>query len=207
MNQADTYKGATEPNDSGWAGSPYDSVLTESDDSTLVQQICRGNVDAFEVLDRRYRRRLCAFLSRHTSCNEHAEDVAQRTLIKAFEAITTLQSGDKLAAWLYRIAYHYAIDDARARKPVSLGEERDFVSQQREPGEVMIQEEERKNLWNIAQKRLTGDEYTAIWLKYAENMRVEAICKVMERTSGSVRVLLFRARQKLYKELGGVERE
>ncbi len=175
--------------------------MDQFDDATLVKLTQGGNIEAFEEIDHRYRKRLCAFLAKRTSCFSHAEDIAQRALIKAFQAIHSLQSGEKLAAWLYRIAFRLALDDARQRRPRQMNEDHEILDRKKSPLEILLQEEEKKNIWLLAKKILTPDEYTSLWLKYAEDLKIDAIGEIMNRTAGSVRVLLFRARQKMLKFL------
>jgi RNA polymerase sigma factor (sigma-70 family) len=47
---------------------------------------------------------------------QDAEDVFQTAMLSAFRSIDTLRSGDRLAAWLYRIAQRAAIDRVRSRR-------------------------------------------------------------------------------------------
>lgn len=171
------------------------------EDAELVEGAKRGDSAAFEKIDQKYRRKICVFLSRRTGCFSLAEDIAQRALIKAFRSISSLKDGRKLRAWIYQIAFRIAVDDARQKKNVFLGEHFEHADPEKNPREKLIEAEERENLWSFAQKHLTADEFTAIWLKYAEEQKVEAIASTMSRTPGSVRVLLFRAREKLLKRI------
>ena len=46
-------------------------------------------------------------------------------------------------------------------------------------------------------RSLRDDQHTALWLRYAEDMTIGEIARVMGRTQVGVRVALFRARQRL----------
>lgn len=172
--------------------------LTTTEDAELVLMVQRGKREAFDEIDHRYRSRLCHFLSRHTRCFHQAEEFAQQTLIRAFEMIDQLRTGEKLAAWLYRIAFCLVIDEVRKnkRKPTTILEG-DLPDSVQDAQGIAIAAEERTNLWNIAKNILSNDEFWAIRLRYIENFNTEEIARIMSRSKVSVRVLLFRARNRL----------
>ena len=69
-----------------------------------------------------------------------------------------------------------------------------------DPQETMIQKEQSQNLWHQA-STLTEHEYEALWLRYAEDMSVKDIAKVLKKRPLTVRVLLHRARLSLAKKM------
>lgn len=175
--------------------------MLNTDDSVLVGMLCEGRMDAFEEIDRRYRSKLCRFLGRWTVDIQHAEDIAQMTLFRAYQTIRTLNTGEKFAAWIYRIARNLAIDESRKHRPVPLEEKTEIVDSRIGPSEQLLEREEMLNLWTTAKNHLTDDEYTAIWLRYADSRKVDSIASIMEKSPGSIRVLLCRARKKLLPHL------
>jgi RNA polymerase sigma-70 factor (ECF subfamily) len=72
---------------------------------------------------------------------------------------------------------------------------------QADPGGELARTEERSTLWSIADRVLESEPRSALWLRYAEDLSVPEIAKVMGRSSVSVRVMLFRARAKLGRHL------
>ncbi len=179
--------------------SPSDKLsilIPQAEDRVLVGLVCCGSREAFDEIDHRYRSKLRRFLARHATDPEHADDLAQRTLIRAFTAMPTLREADKLSGWLYQIAFRLAVDESRKKPPsaVALGTAKKLI----DPKTVSTERaEDDENLWSTAEKVLTPDEYGALWLKYVDAYKVDAIAKIMGRTKISVRVLLFRARKKL----------
>ena len=65
----------------------------------------------------------------------------------------------------------------------------------------LIQREAEDELWQLARRTLPELQCQALWLKYAEEMSVEQIARVLRRTQVHVKVLLFRARTRLAREL------
>ena len=172
--------------------------MEHEDDSKLVELLRQGNEDAFTILHERYRKKLCVFIRRHTDDYVHAEDIAQKAFLKVFQSIESLRDGGKFKSWLYTIAYRIAVDDARKKHEIPIDDS--LVEQKCNDSiqiDIAIANEERASIWSVAQNVLTPDEFAAIWLRYAEDEKVESIATIMKRSNSSVRVLLFRARKKL----------
>ncbi|MDR0390450.1 MAG: sigma-70 family RNA polymerase sigma factor [Planctomycetaceae bacterium] len=163
-------------------------------DSELVDHFRLGVSEAFDEIDYRYRKSLYYFLLRFTSNSELAEELTQRTLIKAFEMIGQLKFGDKLAGWLHRIAFRLAVSESRCKKNVPLDELPEQFVQHINTVEL---EEEKQNIWSQAKKHLSHEEYTILSLHYQNNMMLAEIAKQIGKNENTIRVQLHRARKKL----------
>jgi RNA polymerase sigma-70 factor (ECF subfamily) len=125
---------------------------------------------------------------------ELAEELTQRTLIRAFEMIGQLQSGGKLAGWLHRSAFRMAVAEKRSRKTVPLD---DFGEPATLPVNRLDMEEERQNFWNLAEQHLSADELTILLLRYRDDLPLAEIAEKLGKNEVAVRVRLHRARKKL----------
>lgn len=168
----------------------------DNSDALLVRRVQAGEVEVFDEIDRRYRGLLYRFLTRHAKGPEHAEELCQKTLIRAFEMIGQLQSGASLAGWLHRIAFRYAAADGRQRTMVSLST-LEHVEPTVSMPDRLSGEEERKNLWNVAQSQLSDEEFHILELRYRSNLPLSEIADRIGKKEGAVRVQLHRARKKL----------
>ena len=74
-------------------------------------------------------------------------------------------------------------------------------SDDNDPAELLARQEERQDLWQRARRRLPEAQFQALWLRYAEEMSVAGVARVLHKTQTTVKVLLFRARQVLAREL------
>jgi len=170
-------------------------------DAQLVLLAGTGSREAFDEIDRRYRDRIRRYLQRHSNGWSHADDLTQQTLIRAFEAIDQLRFGDRLGAWLYRIAYRLLIDHSRKKHSQHRNLETEPVDCAQAMVDSMIAEEEKNDIWQIARRTLSRDEFVAVELHYAENFNIAEIAEIMSRSRVSVRVLLHRARNRLLPNL------
>ena len=85
-------------------------------DAEIVEDVLRGNVNAFERLMRRYNALVFRTARGVVRNDASAEDCAQRAWISAFDHLTQLGRQDGFAPWIARIAYREAIRSARKAK-------------------------------------------------------------------------------------------
>lgn len=81
---------------------------SESPDEVLVLGAILGNLEAFEELVVRYRPAVVR-LARTIAGPDHAEDVAQDSLLLAFKALPGIEEPRKFPAWLSAITRHRAL--------------------------------------------------------------------------------------------------
>ena len=66
-----------------------------------------------------------------------------------------------------------------------------------DPGAAAVAAEERDNLWSLAAEVLSSDQRSALWLRYGEGLEPAEIARILAKRPSTVRVLLFRARERL----------
>jgi RNA polymerase sigma-70 factor, ECF subfamily len=169
-------------------------------DEELARQTQAGSLTAFEALVSRYEHRVYAFVAQLCRNATDATDITQDTFVKAFQAISQFNPRHTFAAWLFTIARHKAIDHHRAAPPTA-DEPAPELPDHNDPAELMATQEERLNLWRVARRALSETQFQALWLKYAEDLSVAQIARVLHKTQTHVKVLLFRARLRLGREL------
>ncbi len=174
-------------------------------DEDLARQAQSGALEAFEELVSRYEGRVCRFVSQFCRSDADARDVTQDTFVRACQAIRQFDPGQAFAPWLFTIARRKCIDHFRAA-PRQAGTQAPEPQDLNDPAELLAQREERQDLWRLARRRLPQAQYQALWLRYAEDLSVAEIARVLRKTRTHVKVLLFRARQTLCLELATAAR-
>ena len=169
-------------------------------DEDLARQSQGGELAAFEELVRRYENRIYSFVFQSCGHEADAREVTQDTFVRAFRAIAQFDPSRPFASWLFAIARRKGIDCFRARRPgeaEAAPEELDAD----DPSELLARREEAQALWGRARGSLPESQFQALWLRYAEDMDIAQIGRVLGKTQTHVKVLLFRARHKLAAEL------
>lgn len=163
----------------------------------LIEAAKRGSATAFADLVGGYREGLLRFLVTRSTSFADAEDALQDTMINAYRYLHSYDPRWRFSTWLYRIAINNAIKLQRA-DTVEIG---DLYDEEDDPLAHCIIASERQNLWQCARRRLSDEVYTAMWLRYVEDMSVNDIATVLERSVSWTKVNLLRGRKTLDAEL------
>ena len=172
----------------------------------LIDRAKAGSVDAFTDLVRAYRERLLRFLMTRCASVADAEDALQDTLIAAYRYLHTYDSRWRFSTWLYRIAIRNA---GKLHDPhvVDVNEMRDLRDEENDPLDHCIAASESENLWVAARRMLSDEVFTAMWLRYAEDMSVNDISKSLDRSVSWTKVNLMRGRRSLESQLNDAAKQ
>ena len=170
-----------------------------TDELQLIAAAKAGSAEAFCDLAKLYRERLLRFLLTRCASFADAEDVLQDTLIAAFRYIHSYDARWRFSTWLYRIAIRNA---AKLRGP-DLVEVGDLRDEENDPLLQCIADSETENLWVNARQLLNDEVFTAMWLRYAEDMSVNDISKTLDRSASWTKVNLMRGRRALESKMSG----
>jgi RNA polymerase sigma-70 factor (ECF subfamily) len=174
--------------------------LQSLSDEELARQSQAGSLVAFEQLVYRYEDRVHAFAAQFCRNATDSREVTQDTFVKAFQSLEQFDSRRVFAAWLFTIARRKCIDRHRAA-PRFAGTVLPEETDEADPSELTARHEEGRNLWRLARERLSENQFQALWLHYAEDMHTAQIAQVLGKTRVHVKVLLFRARQILARNM------
>lgn len=92
-------------------------LSNELTDQELILAYQDGDSKAFDLLYERYRRPLYGYLQNLLRGEQaNADDIFQRTWLKAIDNLHRYENREKFSAWLMRIAYNQTIDMFRTGK-------------------------------------------------------------------------------------------
>jgi len=152
--------------------------------------------DAFRVFYEQTARGLWAYLSRATGDPDAANDLLQDTYYRLLRATVPFETEAHRRHYLFRIAANLLRD--RRRRPlreVALpdpGDERAGMSENSLPAAIAARRDVSRAL-----EALRPRDRDLLWFAYAQGMTHSEIAASLGVKSGSVRLLLFRARAKL----------
>jgi RNA polymerase sigma-70 factor (ECF subfamily) len=171
----------------------------------LVRRAQDGCRDSFTELTNRFRPRLLNLLrNRLGDRNSDAEDLVQEALARAFQHFDRFDQRYRFSTWLYTIAIRLAHDHARSRRrrPRHVPLDESACESRESNAAVLAQrQEDVDNLWHTARLILSDAQYTALWLRYAEDLSAVEVAQIMGKSRIGVRVLLHRARLRLVAEI------
>lgn len=179
----------------------------QADDRELVRRAQEGDKAAFEVLVRKHQGRVFAVAGGILRNREDVEDTAQQVFLKAYFSLKRFDQRAAFSTWLYKITVNECWDLLRRRKvrPLvyesELSEEQAHLYQSTEEKpehapDVSEQMETRQQLdrWLDC---LDERDRVILVLKEVQGFTVTEIAEMMGINGNTVKVRLFRARQRI----------
>jgi len=194
---------AASPDASKTAGSAH-----RVEEDALVRRAQKGDLAAYDDLVRRYQERIYATVYHMTSNHEDANDLAQESFIKGYQALKSFKGGSSFYTWLYRIAVNKTINFLKQRKNRSAMSLNDLdFNAEKDPDLVALISDktprrdaalgELQKKLNEAMLKLSEPHRLVVTLHDVQGLAHEEIAEIMECNVGTVRSRLFYARQQL----------
>jgi RNA polymerase sigma-70 factor (ECF subfamily) len=178
-----------------------------AEDNDLVTWTLAGRRDAFAALVRRYQRPIFGVVYRLTGDRAVAQELAQETFLRAYQSLFSFDLARPFAPWLYRIATNLGLNWLKRKRvpTVSLDQESPAPRVQVPdatpgPEAQLLQAEFRARLWQEL-AALPPEFRAVIELRHGEQLSYQEIAERLNVPLSSVKVRLFRARQRLRKRL------
>lgn len=174
-------------------------------DIELIEQTLGGNQAAYADLIKRHQRFVFTLAMRFAKNREDAEEIAQDCFVKAYKSLLSFQQQSKFSTWLYSIVYTTAMTFLRKKRvdTTSIDDENVYL-QVEEHGSFennLAEKKSRSFYVNQAISQLLPDDATIITLFYNGEQSLEEIAETLGMEANTVKVKLFRARQRLKEKL------
>ncbi|MFG0275211.1 MAG: RNA polymerase sigma factor [Phycisphaerales bacterium] len=177
--------------------------LSSCTDEELALRAQAGSAAAFALLVERFETRLFSFILRRVRNHADAEDLTQEAFVRAWGSIRRYKPAWRFSTWLYTIASRAAVNHLRRAQVRRRTSDTDLRQAEPAPAPSAGVEgaETRSEVWRVAQEALTDAQFTALWLRYVEDLSMRDIGRVLGKSTVGVRALLFRARSALIDRL------
>jgi RNA polymerase sigma-70 factor (ECF subfamily) len=175
------------------------------DDSYYIEQVLKGNLNAYTTLVEKYRRYVYILVKRTCSHPAEAEELTQDVFVKAYEHLRAFRGTAAFPTWLYRIAFNTAVSYARKKRRYGISidniDPRTYaVSDQEEQNgrEVIIRREQIYIALERFLAALPVEEQMLISLFYKEGLSMEEVASISGLSLSNAKVRIHRIRKKLY---------
>ena len=183
------------------------SLLKETEEE-LVRAAQTGNIAAFERLVRLLEGQMLAVAAGFAHTPDDANDIYQDAMLAAFRALPKFKLESKFSTWLHKIVVNTALSNRRRLKRAwqklaliqSEYEQEEKYTENRSPESSML-DGELSSAISKAMAKLSDNERVAFVLCHQQGFKIREAAELMSCTESSVKVVLFRARNKLKKIL------
>jgi len=187
-----------------------------SQEGALVRRAQSGDEAAFREIVERYQSKVFSIIHGIVRQRNDVEDIAQQVFAKVYFSIRNFDFRSSLITWIYKITVNECFDYLRKRKVRKLVYESDLsedevrrventepsVDRQAPADESLA----RRDYVTKLLTRVSEEERTLLMLKEVEGHSVEELAEMTGMNENTIKVKLFRARQKLVKAAQRMDR-
>lgn len=178
-------------------------------DETLIARFQDGDVQAFDVLVRRYKDQLLNYVYRFVGNRNDAEDIVQETFLRVYKNKHYYKEIAKFSTWVYTIAGNLAKTELRRRKRRKIFSVSNFVNEERDydiPDTDKNPEREvdgsiKDDIIQKAIEKLPAKFKEVILLRDVQGFAYEEISQILNIPLGTVKSRVNRGRLKLQEDL------
>jgi RNA polymerase sigma-70 factor (ECF subfamily) len=180
---------------------------SKTEEADLVRRVQARDEIAFRALVERYQSKVFSIIYGILRNRNDAEDIAQQVFAKIYFSINSFDFRSSLLTWVYKITVNECYDYLRKKKVRKLVYESDFgedetmrMEQSRPDGSAPF--DQRLAQRDLAIKllaKVSEEDRNLMLLKEVEGHSVEELAGMTGLNENTIKVKLFRARQKLLK--------
>lgn len=165
-------------------------------DHDLVKLIQQNDNEAIGELYARYYQPVYHKCLSIVKDQDRAFDLAQESLMQAFEKISQFRGDSSFSTWLYIITHRYCLQALRKKQIVfaqdtDLSFERDLFAEN--PDEKIEEEQTMLSLLG----KLPDSDQELLKLKYYDGISIDALEKMFQLSASAIKMRLKRAKEKL----------
>jgi len=185
-----------------------------ADETELIMQAQRGNMDAFEQLVQRHDKKVFTIAAGYVHSADDAKDIYQEVFLRVYKGLPKFKYRSEFSTWIYRITTNVCLSHRSRRKRnlhTSLDQNvsdedgqphplKDTLSdnvsadQQTHNAEITLRVEQ-------ALKTLSPRQRMVFTMRHYEGYKLKEIAEMMKCREGTVKKYLFEATARLRKQL------
>ena len=179
------------------------------DEAALIRRVQAGDELAFREVVERYQTKVFSIIFGILRNRNDAEDIAQQVFSKIYFSVRNFDFRSSLLTWIYKITVNECYDYLRKKRVRKLVYESDFSqeeSQRMEASDPAVDPaasvDTRLAHRDLAVKllsKVSEEDRSLILLKEVEGHSVEELAQMTGMNENTIKVKLFRTRQKLLK--------
>ncbi|MEO8096319.1 MAG: sigma-70 family RNA polymerase sigma factor [Acidobacteriota bacterium] len=180
-----------------------------SEEAALIRRVQSGDELAFREIVERYQAKIFSIIYGILRNHNDAEDIAQQVFAKVYFSVKNFDFRSSLLTWIYKITVNECYDYLRKKRVRKLVYESDFSQEDAQRMEASEPATDRaapvdarlanRDLVLQLLSKVSAEDRNLILLKEVEGHSVEELAGMTGLNENTIKVKLFRTRQKLLK--------
>jgi RNA polymerase sigma-70 factor (ECF subfamily) len=180
-------------------------------DHSVVRAVLAGDMEAYGALVRAHSETVFRVAHGITGNEADAEEIVQEVFWRGYQSLKNFEQRSTFRTWIYRIAVNCALNrvnqreiraDYRPGEETNADERTVQVAAQDPDPERVLLSHEIGAAQQLAMQRLTPTERSAFVLRHFEDRPMNEIAQLLGVAPNAAKQAVFRAVQKLRRELG-----
>ncbi len=181
--------------------------MTAADEQQLILRVKEGSHDAFRVLVERHMKQVYNVAYGFVNNHDDAEDLAQESFLRAFQAIGSYRGEAGFGTWLYRIAVNVSLNRVRSNKNNARREihplDEDIPAPRAEDG---LDHDVRTYIEKTLHELPTLQRAVVI-LRHLNGMSTRQVSTILQCSEGTVKTHLHRGLKKMKSKMSFLKDE
>jgi RNA polymerase sigma-70 factor (ECF subfamily) len=186
-----------------------DDAKSVVSDEQLIAKFQLGDLQAYDILVRRYKDQLLNFVYRFVGNRTDAEDIVQETFLRVYKNKHMYKEIAKFSTWVYTIAGNLAKTELRRRKRHKIFSVSNFVNEEKDydipdhdhSPEKKVDSAIQEGIIQKAIEKLPAKFKEVIILRDIQGFAYEEISQILNIPLGTVKSRVNRGRLKLQEDL------
>ncbi len=185
-------------------------------EGALVRRAQEGDDAAFREIVERHQSKVFSIIHGIVRHRNDVEDIAQQVFAKVFFSLRNFDFRSSLITWIYKITVNECFDYLRKKKVRKLVYESDMSEDESRRVENLepVAERSTRTDSTLARRdyivklmdKVSDEEKQLLMLKEVEGYSVEELSTMLKMNENTIKVKLFRARQKLVRAAQRLDR-
>ena len=172
------------------------------DEKSLVRRAQQRDEEAFAQLYEGHFDKIYRYVTLRIGDQTEAEDLTQQVFVKALQSISSFRwKGIPFSAWLFRIAHNQVVDYFRKKKKYATAPLNESLAGSDINPQLALERKLDIEQLLLATKRLTEAQREVISLRFASELSIAQVAKIMDKSEGAVKALQHSAIVALRKTL------
>ena len=166
------------------------------EETQVIQQVLRGDVQSFRLLVDRYQRPVIRIIKSITNDSDMSQDIAQDVFLTAYKKLRTFDfARSRFSTWLFTITRNKSLNALKKKRPVSMSQLPDKTDGRDPYGD--LSEKEFFDKVDRILLTLPDRQKTAFVLAEFEELSHAQIAQIEGVRIGTIKSRISRAKEKL----------
>ena len=183
--------------------------MNAPDEQQVILRVKNGDHGAFRILVERYMRHAYniayGFVNNHTD----AEDIAQESFVRVYEAINGFRGDSNFNTWLYRIVTNLSLNKLRQKKAIR-SQSIDMMNEVMLPCAVMPEDGSRAEIQQNLERalhELPTLQRAVVILRHINGLSTKQVSSILRCSEGTVKTHLHRGLKKMKEKVSFLKDE